>query len=170
MADRIDLQFSKYQRSGMNSRYKRDEGLLVIPVMGPAGTPSCLVRVHAPVGVRSTDFEYVKQGTPPLIPAMQDTTSGDIFLGAVVEFKAPVMDDQKILMYAARGEYEFVQAAGGRGQGDTFPIDSHPFLTSVDALGELMPNMTSPQDLTTDGLWYEDSVDTNLLTTSKTIG
>lgn len=135
--DLIDLQAHRYRKSHLESMYTRDRGLLVIPVMGPVGTAPVVARVHAPVATRRVEFEYIKQNAPPVFPAAADTTSGDTILDETIVFPAPSMNPENQLMFGVRGVYEFVQAGDGRGPEDQFPIDSHPFPTNVDMLGQI---------------------------------
>lgn len=168
--NRLDLQSVNYRQSKLESTYTRNEGLLVIPVMGPEGTAPAIVRVHAPYGVRAADFSYQKQASPPMFPSIVDTPSGDILLGATLNMPAPITDQQQNLVYGVRGTYEYVQPLGGRTQDDPFPIDSHPFATKVDMLGEVQINITDPNVLASFGQWNEDTVDTSILTADKLIG
>ena len=169
-ADRLDLQYYYYKGSSAKSRYVRNNGLLVIPVMGPAGTAPILVRTHAPYGARETDFEYMKQGSPPVFPSPEDTKTGDILLSSTVEIPAPVTSQQGGLLYAIRGHHAYVQPLGGRSQGDTFPIDAHPFPTRIDTLGQEITELTNPEDLIAYGQWTKNGITTADLTSNTIIG
>ena len=168
--DQIDLQTARYRKSSIASRYTRDEGILVIPVMGPAGTAPVMVRTHAPYGVREVEFDYIKQGSPPLMPSLTDTNSGDILLKTSVTVPAPATDQQNNLLYQTVGGYTFVQPLGGRSQNDVFPIDAHPFITKVDTLGEMDPYIGDPTLRKVDGQWSQQGLDTAILTANKLIG
>lgn len=135
MADaRKDLQDVAFRESTLVSKYDRSLGLLVIPVMGPVGTPPVVVRVHAPVGMRTADFAYTKTGTPPVIPAPVDTPSGDTILSSSLNIVVARItpDDQNRMLYSISGSYLYVQPDGGRGETSQFPIDKHPFFTPLD--------------------------------------
>lgn len=133
-SDTYDLQSSQYRKSVVVSRYSRDEGLLTIPVMGPAGTAPVVSRVHAPIGYRHVDFDLARDGAPPVFPAQADTTSGDVILSSDLAFPAP-MGVGAMLVFACRGRYEFVQPGEPRGTESLYPFDRHPFPSMVDALG-----------------------------------
>ncbi len=133
-----DLNSTAYQRAQLHSSYSRDEGLLVIPVMGPAGTFPKVVRVHAPYGTREAEFDYVREGAPPVFPAQADTGSGDVILSGRVTFPVPQERGSK-LVFGARGSYTFVQAAVLRGPDDPYQFDRYPFPSLVDGLGQLNP-------------------------------
>lgn len=124
--DKRDMQMHRYVKAGVESKYTRNEGLLVIPVMGPAGTPPALVRTHAPYGLRQSEFEAVKSGTPPLFPAPVDTGSGDVLLNATLLIPAPTGDQSGLPVFGIRGNYLFVQPLGGRTNGDNFKFDQLP--------------------------------------------
>ena len=162
--DLLDLQIHRYRVGGGTvSTYNRDRGILVIPVMGPEGTPPVQVRVHAPIAVREVEFEYTKQGGPPVFPAPGDTPSGDTILTESLTFHAPITDQSGELVYSVSGAYSYVQADGGRSEGDTFPIDRHPFLTRIDLLGAIPSPQMSPTSELFRGRWNIDGVDTTKL-------
>jgi len=127
-----------YRHSASESSYKRNEGLLVIPVMGPAGTAPVVARVHAPYGVREFSFEYAKDRIPPLFPAQATTDSGDTILASVIQFPTPRPNHNGDLTYGVSGTYSYVQPLGGRSTEDGFPIDKLPFVSAIDVL-EAMP-------------------------------
>lgn len=168
--DTLDFQYDNYRKSTLGSSYSRSEGLLVIPVMGPEGTAPVVVRVHASFGVRTVSFDYAKQASPPLFPAIQDSQSNDILLSADLMFPAPITDGQQQLVFGVRGSYEYVQPGGGRTQGDAFPIDAHPFATKIDMLGEMQTDITNPDVNFVWGQWNQDEVDTAVLTATRIIG
>jgi len=168
--DQLDLQSDRYRKSTIASKYTRDEGLLVIPVMGPAGTAPTIVRVHAAYGTREVGFDYIKQGSPPLIPSLTDTNSGDILLRTELTIPAPIIDQQNNLVYQTVGGYTFVQPLGGRTQNSVFPIDAHPFATKIDTLGEMEPYLSDPTLRKVDGQWSQQGIDTSILTANKIIG
>lgn len=176
--DLVDLQYHRYQGgSNLFSRYHRNRGLLVIPVMGPAGTPPVVVRVHAPIGYREVDFSYAKSGGPPLMPAAADSNSGDLILTEEHNFPAPTPDQDGRLMYGVAGHFTYVQPYGGRTPEDSFPIDAHPFPTQVDALGEFdLSGVDSASELnsfhgrTIHGVWNQRVIDSTQLSAYKIIG
>lgn len=138
-ANLYDLKSSKYRKSGLTSRYDRDEGLLAIPVMGPADSPPVIVRVHAPVGYRVVEFEYAREGAPPVFPAQADTDN-DTMLASELTLPAPI-ERGSSLVFGCKGRYTFVQYGneddgfGPRGTETLYPIDRHPFPSLVDLLG-----------------------------------
>lgn len=180
--DLIDLQAQRYKAgSGLQSHYHRDRGLLVIPVMGAAGTAPVVARVHAPIGYREVDFEYAKQGSPPLMPAAADSHTGDTILTEDHWFPAPSLDTEGQVVYGVRGHFVYVQPLGGRGPDDTFPIDGHPFVTGVDAIPDrrfvVPPRLVTPNLIgdrlvaaVVDGMWNREVVDSRMLSAYRIIG
>lgn len=174
--DLVDLQLHRYRGSALFSHYQRDRGILVIPVMGPEGTPPVIARVHAPIGYRTVDFSYAKAGGPPLMPAAANTSSGDIILSEEHKFAAPVTDTHGNLIFGVSGHFTYVQPNGGRGPDNSFPIDSHPFPTAIDALGQydlsgvsrgLVSNFSGR---TLHGVWNQEVVDSRYLSSYTIIG
>ncbi len=142
----VDKQRDNYRHASIKSSYTSDDGILVIPVMGPVGTPPVMARVHAPIGYRTTEYHASKQGSPPVYPAQYDTPSGDIMLSSSVEIPGPVEDSQGKLVFGVRTVYNFVQGleyledgtlyrSGPRKTEDWFPLDKLPFLSMTDTLG-----------------------------------
>lgn len=175
--DLLDLQFHRYRGGGLVSRYHRSRGLLVIPVMGPAGTPPVVARTHAPIGYREVDFNYSKSGGPPVMPAAADTNSGDLILSEEHSFPAPSPDQNGRLLFGVNGHFTYVQPDGGRTPDDTFPIDSHPFPSQVDALGqydlsatESLTDTATFQDRVVNGAWNMQVIDSRLLSSYNIIG
>lgn len=161
-AELVDTNAHLYRDARSQSAYVRDEGLLVIPVMGPAGTAPAVVRVHAPYGLRRSQFTSQKVGQPPLFPPQADTTSGDKILTSDLVFTTPVpMPDGKLL-FGVSGEYVYVQPLGGRGPDSTYPIDRHPYPTLINRLTALPPPTgDSIDDMTWQ--WNCDFVDARIL-------
>ena len=111
-----DHQSASYDGEVNASSYSYDKGLLVIPVMGPDGTPPKVIRVHAPVGYRKVQWSYKKRATPPIMPSMSDTPSGDLFLTGDLSLPVPALGGaQNQLDYVAAGEYTYVQNVSGSG-------------------------------------------------------
>ncbi len=157
-----DIRPEAYRAARQSSRYDRDEGLLVIPVMGPAGTAPWVVRVHAPYGVREVEFEYAKDRIPPLYPAQADTASGDVLLTSSLDFPTPTPRENGDLVFGVAGRYAFVQPDGGRGTEDTYPIDRMPYVSAIDAIVNYPPPTNDPER-DYDWRWNSDSVDSRFL-------
>lgn len=151
------------------STWERDEGLLVVPVMGPVGTAPVVLRVHAPIGYRESEFSYAKDRVPPLFPAPANTTSGDIILTSELGFPVPRPNTNGDITFGVTGRYTFVQPAEPRGTESEFPIDKHPFISTLDILHTLPP---PSGDAYKDMLWTwnSDSVDARLLCSYDILG
>lgn len=166
----FDLQVDRYRdQASTVSSYSRDRGLLVIPVMGPAGTAPIIARVHAPYATRTVKINYSKHGSPPMFPALTDTPSGDTLLAENLDLPAPIVDQQGRLVYGISGELVFVQPLGGRTQGSNFPIDRHPFPTPIDLLGAFETPEMSFISQVLYGEWNSQNVETAKLTSSGLI-
>ena len=169
--DLYDFQAHRYRTSKGESTYSRDDGILVIPVMGPDGTAPVTVKTHASIGFRVYTFEQVKDGTPPLLPAMADTPSGDVFLGSTISFPTPGQNMKNDLRFGQRGEYTYLQAEV-RGSTSVFPIDRHPMPTMIDSLGldrllelDVQPGPQGLEQVSfLDERWQADGVDAMALT------
>jgi hypothetical protein len=154
----------RYRHSSGESAYEQDAGILVIPVMGPAGTAPVQVRVHAPVGYRTVRYKAAASKTPPLLPAPADTDGGDTLLTADITMPTPAPQEDGTLLFGAACEYTYVQPGGGRGTEDTFPLGKHPFLTLMDAIATLPPPRGGLQE-NVDWHWNTPDYDMRLLGT-----
>lgn len=135
----LDRDAHRYMHSSGESKFVRDEGLLVLPVMGPSGTAPRVMRVHAPFGVRSSVYDGAATGRPPLLPAPGDTGDGDTLMTSSYTFPIPRPNEDGSAIFGVRAEHTYVQPDGGRGAEDTFPMDKHPFPTILDMIEELPP-------------------------------
>jgi hypothetical protein len=110
----FDLQTSSYHEYAQHSEYEFNDGLVVIPLAKKDTDPPphfLVVRRHAPVGMRTHRVQAAKSGTPPVVPALADTPSGDRFLGATLAVEAPETrgPNSGVRTYAVAGEYRYVQ-------------------------------------------------------------
>ena len=86
--------------SAFNNRYRatrertRDDGLLVIPVAGPPGTPPEIVRVHAGVELETVSFEANKIGEPPTVPHPDQLDQNNLFLSGTQSAAVPMLQVQ----------------------------------------------------------------------------
>ena len=181
--DRSDAQTPNYHHFGSTHHYSRDDGLIAIPLAvnpwkrGPDGKvlrdaqgnpiPTAaptyrLVQLHAPIGHRRTDWVAEKEGAPPMLPAMGDTPSGDIFVGGTVTVDLPAINgNQTALLFRASGSYEYIQgtprlarfrdpatdpdsagAAEAANQTNSFQTGNFPFATPLlSALAEVIGSL-----------------------------
>jgi len=147
------------------SDYILHEGVRVIPVMGPVGTPPVKVRMHAPYTMRNSNFSYVRSKTPPAVPMPADTPSGHTYLGGHIEVPAPSVDSQASIIYTVKGSYSFVLPADLR-EGGKIMFDRHSHRSIVDFLGYFYLN-TDPK---VDDTWNFPSLDLNYLASSRILG
>ncbi len=157
-----DYRVEAYRHDTLQSSYERDEGLLVIPVMGAAGVAPAVVRVHAPIGFRKVNFEYAKDRVPPIFPAQADTDSGDTVLTSTLNFPTPALQTNGDLTFGVAGEYVFVQPLGGRSTEDKYPIDKHPYVSIIDAMHTL-PHPTPYEVENEMWCWNSQDIDARLL-------
>lgn len=149
LASETDAEGQKYvtEETSSDDEYIRNEGYLVLPVAGPVGTPPKVVRLHAPFGIRKHHFKVAKEVVPPIMPAIGDTQSGDMFLGAGFSVTATMAGSQQAYAFGGSGTYSYVQAMwpftdmtgnqypGLRGDpGITVQTSDYPFSTMADQL------------------------------------
>jgi hypothetical protein len=120
-----DGQTNFFEANDASNLYERDEGILVLPIAGPPGTPAAIIQVHAPYGIRRVKWEAAKRGVPPPIPTPKDTPSGDKILSSSIVVHQPRPEvSQSKLGFAMEGEYVYVQgtlAASGKPRGRIKP-------------------------------------------------
>lgn len=130
MQSQPDSQIANYRGATNESKYTRDEGLLVMPVMGPEGTPPTVIRMHGGVGFRKVRWDAEKLGAPPLIPAFTDTPN-DTILSSDLYFSVPIVSGSQVqYMYEAHGEYTYVQNVT-RTVGSDFQTGAMPYQTQA---------------------------------------
>lgn len=157
--DYVDLHKERYLQSEGASQFIRDEGLFVMPVIGPEGSAPVVIRTHAPIGYRRGTYKAVKSKGPPLFPAQADTLSGDIILNSSISFPTPQEGLNMDLVYGVDCDYWYCQALP-RGTEDSFPINSHAFASLVDALGVIPLNaLTKNNQIVPDNTWNSPLVD-----------
>lgn len=131
ISDFYDPQGPLYRRYNLESRFDRDEGLLVLPLaVAGTGNPTDrkVIRVHAPVAYRVVDWDILKDGSPPLIPAHITTPSGDEPLASSITAVMPVGDSQTSFAYLMRGRYTYVQPSPRGSDNDaTLSTGWYPF-------------------------------------------
>jgi len=132
----VDSQSGSYDLNTQQNEYTREEGLLVLPVAGPTGSYPRVIRVHAPYGFRTVNWGMKKRGAPPVCPVMNDTPSGDMFLGSSLSLGCPTVGGgTNQLDWVVAGTYEYVQgASAGAAQpvrGPTEDADSYTFQTGT---------------------------------------
>ena len=128
---RDNLQTGEYREVDHWSKYKRDEGLLMLPVAGPAGVgedPVEIVRVHAPVGYRTVDWKIHKRGNPPVCPNPNYSGTGnDVLCETAVDVNMPGLTVEGALYdWNVKGSYTYIQRTA-RQASDGFPTGNYPF-------------------------------------------
>jgi hypothetical protein len=85
-----------YREQSVINAYRRDEGILVLPLASPKedGTTCEVVRVHQPVAFRDVSYRMCKQFTPPTVPGVIplsdiDGSARDCLLGQSVDIPTP---------------------------------------------------------------------------------
>lgn len=97
--------------------HSSNEGVVVLPVAGPIGTPASVVRRHAPMEHRSVLWSAARQGGVPKVPSWDAyyvaNNRNVIFLGGVrtADVPSPLAVGHWFLM-AGRYDYAIVVAEG----------------------------------------------------------
>jgi hypothetical protein len=130
--DAFDVrQASHYLRYRQNTSYAYDPGVFVMAVA--SRTPKTVVaRVHGGYGVRKVDVDAAKRGSPPILPAANDTDR-DTLIGCVINIPLPAISSSSPEYdWVASGSYLFVTTHedGPRVPGkDYLPAGQYPFPT-----------------------------------------
>lgn len=95
------------QRYGAVRQRTRNEGILVMPVAGPPGTPPMIVRVHAGLDMSTVDFDASKIGEPPIVPAAEPRDPNLILLGGSQTASLPMIQPGGHI-WQLSGHYEYV--------------------------------------------------------------
>lgn len=127
-----DGQPDNYDNFKQNSSYSYDSGMVAIPIAGPDGTPPCVVKLYAAIGMLTRRTSAAKVNTPPIMPSIAfDTKEGDLFLSGTLNLLLPqINQSQTGFNYYANSEYTYVQPGAPRGSNpatDTFQSGEYPF-------------------------------------------
>lgn len=86
-----------------------DEGLLLLPVAGPPGTPPKIVRTHAPYMTKRASWVAEKINDKPTLPHWDTSNPNDILVQAHWQPMSPVAG-LGFYVFACRGTYTYVSA------------------------------------------------------------
>ncbi len=97
-----------YRAADQTHAFDYQRGVVQLPVA--ARTPATrLIRLHGGMGQRIVSFRFVREGKPPIIPTMADT-SGDTILAARVSPATPTPSSTgKGMDWVVTGEYVYAQ-------------------------------------------------------------
>lgn len=129
---RTDPDGSSYNEYSQDHEYTYKSGLAVMPVLG--ATPAHRVlRLHSGFGMRRVSWSAGRTGSPPMLPAMANT-SGDTFLGGRVTPVLPNPNEPAAgYNWAVTGEYLYVQNSPRIVGENAFPTGNYPFVVSPQA-------------------------------------
>lgn len=134
----FDYQDDRYSRYVSSSEYSFDEGLELVPLCKSASDPPphfVLARRHAPVGTRVVRGGALKHGTPPVLPAMTDTPSGDIFAHGAYNLSHPVSSEvggtEGMRTWEANWEFTYHQAGPFGTARDRYTVFQPGYLPGV---------------------------------------
>ncbi len=144
-----------YKRSDHQHSFHYDSGVIAVPTAGREPGVR-LIRLHGGFGERIYRWQVDREGKPPVIPSMTDT-SGDTFLGGFAAPMTPTPSavNQKTYDWSVSGEYRFVQNVPRVVGEAALPVGQHPFVAGgPSAYGSLIaPNL---------GAYYANAVAQNL--------
>lgn len=122
-----DILTGGYRASDQTHDFSYDRGLIQLPVASRVAG-SRLIRLHGGCGKRVVRFRFVREGKPPIIPAMADT-SGDTLLAASVAPATPMPSvTGRGLDWVVSGEYVYAQDTPRIVGNHALPVGQHPFL------------------------------------------
>lgn len=124
-----------YSRYEQRHDYAHQTGTVVAPSSNRSGTPR-LIRIGCPVGMRTVEFEAVRSGMPPILPAAEDT-DGDTYIGGTVALPLPIPDTRNGgYTFAGSGRYVYLQNTVRVPGTDPLPTGSFPFQTLADTVAQ----------------------------------
>ena len=128
MATRIETtNAGGYRASDQTNDFQYDAGVIQLPVAARTAAHR-LIRLHGGQGQRTATFRFVREGKPPIVPAMQDT-SGDTFLGGSICPATPVPSATgRGLDWVVSGTYRFAQDAPRLVGTHAIPVGQNPYL------------------------------------------
>lgn len=101
---------NNYRQYDLDGRYETDNGLLIVPVGGPVGTPPVLMRMHAGYTTRNVAWTIERMGAKPVLPSVSTGNSNEILAYRSVTVAAPLLGTNN-QVYRASGLYTYYEAA-----------------------------------------------------------
>lgn len=107
----ITLPSAQTHQYSLVRQRNRDEGLLVLPLAGPPGTKPEIVRIHGGVETESVDFDVIKDGGPPIVPAYKPSEDNNQELSGTQAATIPMLKATGQQTFRMVGHYEYVHRA-----------------------------------------------------------
>ena len=118
----VDADYSDY-RTDTHTHF--DEGVLVLPVAGPPGTPPKIVRTHAPHVTRRVNWIAEKLNAKPKLPHWNTSNGNDILVSAHFNSTSPAVGANH-LTFRADGIYVYASAAPSNMDNISLPMGAPP--------------------------------------------
>lgn len=140
-----------YRAADQSHSFDYDRGLVQLPVAGRTAATR-LIRLHGGMGTRTVKFKFIRQGKPPVIPEMRDT-SGDTLLDAWISPVTPIPSATGVGMdWCVSGEYTYAQNTPRIAGTHAIPVGQLPYVDQ--ALTTQAANMTPSQAAATYQTYY----------------
>jgi hypothetical protein len=134
MANQKDnAQGGLYKRYENANTYRREEGILILPLASspptsptaPAPPLPVVIRIHQPYTVRNNYFNAKKEQTPPVVPGAS-TTDTLISTTVSVPLPKPNLTGNPTYIYEIEGSYTYLSSVP-YGSTTGFPAGEYPF-------------------------------------------
>lgn len=119
--------------------YTVDEGLLQVPVAGPAGTPCEIVRLHGGKGQRTLSFAAQRTGALPELPTPVPQSANEVLAGLNIKPAVPSLMADGNAVTRVEGQYvHFLLTPLDHTK--ILPMGSAPYDTNTGSTYLLTPN------------------------------
>lgn len=127
-----------------------NEGLVVLPVAGPLGTPASVVRINAPIEYRSIAWSAARLGGAPRVPSWKafinpsNNNLNLIFLGGqrTADIPTPTGNSQQRWIIIA-GQYTY-GLVNPEGLDSVFQLGKMPWETGDTSINDIPPDFFDP--------------------------
>lgn len=119
-----------YNRYEICTRIQVRTGLKANPVTGPVGTPADVVRLHAPVGVKTITWVAERIGAQPVLPHPSTGDLNDVLTYYDIQPESPTLQpDGYTYAWRVRGIYIY-DLKLPPGDGDPIPVPTTAVITT----------------------------------------
>lgn len=117
---------SRDERYGIDRKRYHDDGLAVMPVCGPPGTPPEIMRVHAGYEIEEIIVDTISENGPPKTPHFQPADPNLVFMSGTQITSVPMISGRGGHCWTMNATYIYAHVAT-KGLAADFPTGKMPF-------------------------------------------
>jgi hypothetical protein len=123
----------------IQEEFTGNEGVLLMPVAGPPGTPASIIQASAPYGYRIVRWVAERLGARVIVPSRRPRENEVLHSWRIVPKNPVLTDDLRTYIYRTEGEYCFALLSPPSEQ-DALPMGAPPTYTTQLAENSIQPS------------------------------